>query len=194
MTMSYWFRDYVFLPLEFGSRGVRSVNVRASRNIVITMILCGLWHGPSWNFVAWGGLHGVALAAYQIYAAARPRHSSKEIRSALHLGTVGARVLTLSVVMVGWVFFGTSTLAMAVVYLWRMLTWAGDGVGLGSAFILPITALVFLVHLLVAKDRNLVEDLPSYSVSARVFTYGCLLLALTSLVPSDAVPFVYVRF
>jgi len=96
--------------------------------------------------------------------------------------------------MVGWILFGTPTTTATFRYLWRMVTWASDGVTLGSPYILPIAALVFLVHLLVNKDRNVVEELPTHSVPARVFTYACLLLALTSLVPSDAVPFVYVRF
>src|SRR5215472_4978563 len=84
VTMSTWFRDYVFLPLEFGSRGAQNPNLRASRNIVITMLLCGLWHGASWNFVAWGGLHGVALAVYQTYTCLLPRKSHQQRRTAFH--------------------------------------------------------------------------------------------------------------
>jgi alginate O-acetyltransferase complex protein AlgI len=194
VTMSTWFRDYLFLPLEMVSRRIRNANVRVARNMIITMLLCGLWHGASWNFVLWGGLHGVALAAYLIYGTRRPRQVGLGTRSSFHPATLGARALTLSVVMVGWILFGTSTLTIAFRYLWRMFTWANDGMTLGSPYILPITALVFLVHLLVNKDRNVVEELPNYSVPARVFTYACLLLALTTLVPSDAVPFVYVRF
>jgi alginate O-acetyltransferase complex protein AlgI len=194
VTMSNWFRDYVFLPLEFGSRGTRNANVRASRNIFVTMLLCGLWHGASWNFVLWGGLHGVALAVYTVYASLLRRKAQPPTRSAFHPGTLVSRALTLSVVMVGWIFFGTQTLAVAFKYLWRMVTWSRDGVALGSPYILPIAALMLVVHLLINKDRNVIEELPTYSVPARVFTYACLLLAITSLVPSEAVPFVYVHF
>jgi alginate O-acetyltransferase complex protein AlgI len=194
VTMSTWFRDYVFLPLEFGSRGTRNANVRASRNIVITMLLCGLWHGASWNFVLWGGLHGVALALYQVYASLLPRKGQRQTRSAFHLGTLVSRALTLSVVMVGWIFFGTQTLAVAFKYLWRMVTWNGDGVALGSPYILPLASLMLVAHLLINKDRNLVEEVSTYSAPARVLTYASLLLALACLVPSDAVPFAYVRF
>lgn len=194
VTMSTWFRDYVFLPLEFGSRGMRNANVRASRNIVITMLLCGLWHGASWNFVVWGGLHGVALALYQVYASLLPRKGQRQKRSAFHLGTLVSRTLTLSVVMVGWIFFGTQTLAVAFKYLWRMVTWKGDGVALGSPYILPLASLMLVAHLLINKDRNLVEEVSTYSTPARILTYAGLLLALACLVPSDAVPFAYVRF
>jgi alginate O-acetyltransferase complex protein AlgI len=194
VTLSSWLRDYVFLPLELGSRGIRTANIRASRNIVVTMLLCGLWHGASWNFVLWGGLHGVALALYLVYASVLPRQVHRGKRSALDPGTLASRALTLSVVMVGWVVFGTQTLTLAFKYLWRMMTWSSDGVALGSPYILPLTALVLLVHLFVDKDRNLVEELATYSVPTRVLTYATLLLAITSLVPSDVVPFVYVRF
>jgi alginate O-acetyltransferase complex protein AlgI len=194
VTMSSWFRDYLFLPLEMGSRALRNANIRVARNMIITMLLCGLWHGASWNFVLWGGLHGLALAAYQLYASKKPRQARQRAQWALHPGTLVARALTLSVVMMGWIVFGTSTLRIAFTYFWRMFTWASDGVPLGSSYILPLTALVFLVHLLINKDRNLIEELATYSAPVRVFSYASLLLAITSLVPSEAIPFVYVHF
>jgi alginate O-acetyltransferase complex protein AlgI len=194
VTMSNWFRDYVFLPLEVSSRGMRKANLRASRNVIITMLLCGLWHGATWNFVVWGGLHGVALAVYQVYVSLRGPQARREKRSSLHPGTLSARALTLSVVMLANVFFGTQTLSLASMYLSRMLTWSSDGVALGSPYILPLTAVVFVSHLLINKDRNLIEEVATYSVPSRVFAYASLLVALTSLVPSEAVPFVYVQF
>jgi alginate O-acetyltransferase complex protein AlgI len=194
VTMSSWFRDYVFLPLEFGSRATRNANIRASRNILITMLLCGLWHGASWNFVLWGGLHGVALALYQVYASVRRGQVRRATGSAFHPGMLVSRALTLSVVMVGWILFGTRTLPLAFNYLWRMVTWSSDGVALGSPYILPLTALVVLVHLFIDKDRNVIEEVSTYSAPARILMYATLLTALTCLVPSDAVPFAYSRF
>jgi len=194
VTMSNWFRDYVFLPLEVSSRDMRNANLRASRNVIITMLLCGLWHGASWNFVVWGGIHGVALAVYQVYGSFRRRQARRETRSALHPGTLAARGLTLSVVMLGYVFFGTQTLSLASIYLRRMLTWSSDGVALGSPYILPLTAVVFLVHLFVGKDRNVIEEMATYPVPTRALAYAILLLVLTSLVPSETVPFVYLQF
>jgi len=194
VTMSNWFRDYVFLPLEMGSREMRNTNVRIARNMVLTMLLCGLWHGAGWNFVVWGVVHGVALAVYLVYANSKPRQMGQRARWAAFPRLLGARVLTLSVVMLGWVFFGAATVRTAFTYLWRMLTGAGDGVALESSYIVPFAALMVLAHLLVNKERNLVEELPTHSVPVRVVTYACLLLAVTSLVPAEPVPFVYVQF
>lgn len=194
ITMSTWFRDYVFLPLEIRSRGMRNAYLRSSQNIIITMLLCGLWHGASWNFVLYGGVHGVALAVYQVYAGMRRRQARPGTRSAFHLGTLGARALTLSVIMLSNVLFATRTLPAAFTYLRRMLTWNSDGVSLGSPYILPLTVIVVLAHLFINKDHNIVKELPNYSVPTRVFAYGTMLFALTSLAASEAVPFVYVRF
>ena len=194
VTLSSWFRDYVFLPLELGSRGIQNAEIRASRNIVTTMLLCGLWHGASWNFVLWGGLHGVALAIYQVYATRRSRKLRAASPSFPLLRMLASRVLTLSVVMFGWIFFGTPTLSIAFRYILRLVTWSSDGVALGSPYILPLTALVFLAHLLIGKNRNVVEELASLSMPARVFAYSSLLVLITSLVPSDTAPFVYLHF
>ena len=59
MTLSRWLRDYLYIPLG-GSRGGR---LKTYRNLMITMLLGGLWHGASWTFVFWGGIHGGALSA-----------------------------------------------------------------------------------------------------------------------------------
>ena len=192
--MSTWFRDYIFLPLEVRSREMQNAKVRISRNLMITMVLCGLWHGPSWNFVVWGGLHGAALAVYQLYATLRGPQVHRQSASVFQPGKLVARALTLSVVMLSYVFFGTKTLFAAWTYLWRLLTWSRDGVSLGSPYILPLVTLVFVTHLFVNKDRNIIEELPNYSVTVRACTYAALLLILCSLVASEAVPFVYVRF
>src|ERR1700758_5018867 len=58
ITLSFWLRDYLYIPLG-GSRNGRA---RAVLNMVITMLLGGLWHGASWTFVVWGLLHGVGIA------------------------------------------------------------------------------------------------------------------------------------
>ncbi len=194
VTMSTWFRDYLFLPLEMASRGIRNANVRVARNTIITMLLCGLWHGAGWNFVLWGGLHGVALAVYQVYASRRLGRRGRARRSWVDCRVLGARALTLSVVALGWVLFGSSSVTIAFIYLWRVLTWASDGVELGSPYILPLAALVFVAHLFIDKDHNLIEDVPTYPALVRIVAYGGLLLALTSLAASEVVPFVYVQF
>src|SRR5206468_4139958 len=59
MTLSHWLRDYLYVPLGGNRRG----RLRTYANLLVTMLLGGLWHGASWTFLVWGGLHGLYLAA-----------------------------------------------------------------------------------------------------------------------------------
>jgi alginate O-acetyltransferase complex protein AlgI len=99
ISLSNWFRDYLYVPLGGNQRGER----RAYANLVIVFLLCGLWHGASWPFVLWGAWHGVFLIAERVGLGSVLRH----------LGPF-AHVYTLLAVMGGWVLFRCETLAQAV--------------------------------------------------------------------------------
>jgi D-alanyl-lipoteichoic acid acyltransferase DltB (MBOAT superfamily) len=90
MTLSRFLRDYLYIPLG-GNRGSAA---RQAFNVVATMLLGGLWHGANWTFVAWGGLHGVALAVNHIWAG-----------HGVRLPSPVAWLLTMLFVMAGWVLF-----------------------------------------------------------------------------------------
>jgi hypothetical protein len=101
--------------------------------------------------------------------------------------------LTLGVVMVGWVFFRAKSWSLAMEYLGGLATWR-NGIRLGSAYILPLTALVFVAHLLVNKDRNWAQEISEWPAPVRIAVYSTMGLLLSLLVPADAVPFVYFQF
>jgi len=107
ISLSAWLRDYLYIPLG----GNRKGPLRTHVNLILTMLLGGLWHGASWNFLVWGGLHGGCLAAERAVGT-RPSRSS------------AARFVRLAstflIVLVGWVFFRASTLSAAVGYLKTM--------------------------------------------------------------------------
>ena len=90
MTLSRFLRDYLYIPLG-GNRGTAA---RQAVNVVATMLLGGLWHGANWTFVAWGGLHGRALAVNHVWAA-----------RGFRLPRPAAWLLTLLFVMACWVLF-----------------------------------------------------------------------------------------
>jgi alginate O-acetyltransferase complex protein AlgI len=111
ISLSTWFRDYVYVPLG----GSRRSAPRTYVNLVIVFFLCGLWHGASWTFVVWGLFHGLFLAVERLGLAAALRRIARPLR----------HVYLLTVVMTGWVFFRAETLAGAVSMLRAM---AGFGV------------------------------------------------------------------
>jgi alginate O-acetyltransferase complex protein AlgI len=107
MTMSNWFRDFVYIPLG----GNRVSPRRTYLNLWVVFFLCGLWHGAAWTFVAWGLWHGLLLVAER-WGKERFDWSSKGI-----LGTT----LTFLLVLIGWVPFRADSLSAATMFISRML-------------------------------------------------------------------------
>lgn len=105
ISLSSWFRDYVFYPLERARRGKHAL--LQYTNVLVVFVLTGLWHGVTWNFLAWGALHGLAVAL----ETGPFGRWLKKLWSPLQV------VYTLVVVMTGWVFFRSPNLAFALRYL-----------------------------------------------------------------------------
>lgn len=104
ITLSRWLRDYLYIPLGGNRKGAG----RTYANLMITMLLGGLWHGASWNFVIWGGLHGGYLA-FERGILGRLR-----MWNAAHPLATGLRVLvTFHLVCIAWVFFRSHGLAQS---------------------------------------------------------------------------------
>ena len=107
ISLSTWLREYLYIPLG-GNRGTLS---RTYANLVITMLLGGLWHGASWNFVIWGSLHGGMLAIERRRGREGFYHNlPRPLRIAI----------TFTIVLLGWVFFRAADLPRAVAYLGSM--------------------------------------------------------------------------
>ncbi|MDR1570996.1 MAG: MBOAT family protein [Clostridiales Family XIII bacterium] len=101
VSLSTWFRDYVYIPLG----GSRCGRWRYRRNVMATFLLSGLWHGAGWTFVAWGGLHGIYLAAEDALGRLLPA-PPREARGAAALAAASGRVLlTFLLACFAWVFF-----------------------------------------------------------------------------------------
>jgi alginate O-acetyltransferase complex protein AlgI len=194
ITLSQWFRDYLFLPLEIATRSNPSPMLRVSLNMMATMLLCGLWHGPSWPFVIWGGIHGAGLTIHRLWTTWNPLSSLKDSRGFQFVWTGVSHGLTLGLVVLSMIFFRSQTVSGAAVYFHRLFVWSPDGVRLISPYILAAVAGVFLVHLLVNKDRNFAEELPRMSLVPRIIGYASLLWLLVVLGATDASPFIYFQF
>ena len=131
MSFSSWLRDYLFLPVtSWLSRRITSDRVLLIRTdfflylcgTSVTMLVCGLWHGASWTFIVWGGLHGLYLVSSQ--ATRKIRSAARRVlgvrRQQSFLG--GIRVLcTFSLICVAWIFFRASTLADGWYVAWQIL-------------------------------------------------------------------------
>jgi D-alanyl-lipoteichoic acid acyltransferase DltB (MBOAT superfamily) len=107
ISLSSWLRDYLYKPLG-GSRGS---SLATYRNLMITMVLGGLWHGASWNFVLWGALHGGALAVTRMWQRWRARSAGvlEEMRTSGVVAQALATIATFHFVCFAWIFFRAPT-------------------------------------------------------------------------------------
>jgi D-alanyl-lipoteichoic acid acyltransferase DltB (MBOAT superfamily) len=188
ISLSTWLRDYLYVPLG----GNRKGPVRTYFNLIVTMVLGGLWHGANWTFVAWGTMHGVALALHRLFtrgADGKPKPASA------HWLTRGLGVfVTFHFVCAAWVFFRASSFAQAETLFIRLfegsthvpnLPWqvvAVLGVGLASHWTperwFDATLRTF-------------ADLPA---PLQGLALGYMALILQGMLSAEVVPFVYFQF
>ena len=193
ITLSSWFRDYLYIPLGGNRRG----RAREARNLVLVFFLCGLWHGASWTFVVWGLYHGGFLV---LERGLRDRPWLRAVRPLGH-------VYALLAIVVGWVIFRAPDLPRALGMLRAMA-------GLGAARALALPALPGLPGL---HDRGVVLALllaaifscpvlpwlaarrplafPRLGAAAEVAgLFALLVAACTQVAAATYNPFIYYRF
>jgi len=119
MTLSNWLRDYLYIALG-GSRTDAAWKIQ--RNLALTMLLGGLWHGASWNFIIWGGIHGAALAINRWF---ETTSLPKVITIPLRWPPL-AWLVTMSTVFAAWVFFRASSFGEAITILEKIVSPASN--------------------------------------------------------------------
>jgi D-alanyl-lipoteichoic acid acyltransferase DltB (MBOAT superfamily) len=187
MTLSRWLRDYLYIPLG-GNRGGRLLTYR---NLMLTMLIGGLWHGAGWTFVVWGGIHGTALVVERWWRE-RPGFVERpwtRRRRAWH------RFWTFQVVCFAWIFFRSDSFADAwdlIVRLFTawgepspLVTWgvlAAIAVGIGSQYLprrLPLQVMARFSRL---------------PVPAQAVVLSVALLVVHAMGPEGVAPFIYFQF
>jgi len=149
ISLSSWLRDYLYIPLGGNRFGL----TRQMRNLVITMLLGGIWHGASWNFVFWGAAHGTFLAIERFWQARRGASNKAEDRSIgfLALGWL----LTQTIVLLCWIPFRAKTLTDSLTILSGILSWRA------STSVAPLAIPVALLVLPIFCDTVFVRLLRS---------------------------------
>ena len=158
ISPSTWFRDYVYIPLG----GNRLTPLRTSVNIFLVFLVCGLWHGASWNFVVWGGLHGIYLIAGRLTAPLRGK-----IRRALRISEDNPFLAayqistTFTLVLLGWIFFRAETLPDALLILGKICTAETLSLQGLSNYVIALDRPEFLVSLVAISALLLLECIHS---------------------------------
>ena len=184
MSLSRWLRDYLYISLG----GNRHGRLMTYRNLMLTMLLGGLWHGASWNFVVWGGYHGALLSVEKMFGG---KKRAEQGRWTLFYPIQA--IVTFALVMVGWVFFRAANFHDSLYVLQQMF--AGP---IGSMFLMRWQIGLALITLLLAVLEEKMEWFERVAIGP-AWAYGAvcavLLLSVELLgYTESAVPFVYFQF
>jgi len=192
ISLSEWLRDYLYIPLG-GNRGGRW---RTDRNLMITMLLGGLWHGASWTFVFWGFYHGALLVLHRWVSLVWPNGWAVSSIWGRRFSTVFRTVGFFTLVCVGWVFFRAETMEQALKILWVCISFESvRRTGLGMAARTVFWCLLPLVPILWAQYK---EDDPVAILSVAWWTrsvlYFMMYLAIVTYGVVGGKAFIYFQF
>ena len=187
ISLSSWLRDYLYISLGGNRRGA----FRTYVNLMLTMLIGGLWHGAAWTFVIWGGLHGLYLS---IERAIRERFSYRPTMTTPAKFIYG--LVTLFFVVIAWVWFRSPDVATAISVFAKLFVPedVAHSAAFGAAQALSIGAFVVVVavHWLM-RERSLVADARRVPRPLLGVALG-ILLALIILSPGDNHAFIYFQF
>jgi alginate O-acetyltransferase complex protein AlgI len=187
ISLSNWLRDYLYIPLG----GNRKGSLRTYFNLIVVMLLGGLWHGASWNFVVWGGLHGIGLSIHRIWSQ-RNKKANLDKQPSWLMSLISWWV-TLIFVCTLWVFFRSPNFATSWIVIEKMygftdlsgVTWIATGFLLA----LPICLIAEwgTLRLRLGKKLNLNRFFD-------LFVLFFISLSLFLLAPENPAPFIYFQF
>jgi len=204
ITLSTWLRDYLYIPLG----GNRKSNIRTYLNLMITMLLGGLWHGASWNFVIWGGLHGIFLCIERLLRNLTTRHKTPVHESEVILRAtilpVASRnltnfllaLLTFLLINITWVFFRAKDFGSAMLMLLCMAGIIDQGPKMLST---PDMLKVGIVTVGLITTHWLMRDRDLRQVFSRLpwWLWGiiwAIMLILVALTQKSTSSFIYFQF
>jgi len=190
MTLSRWLRDYLYIPLG----GSRKGTARTYVNLMLTMLLGGLWHGAAWHFVVWGGLHGVYLAVGQWKRERRRVGVLAEPPETL-VADIARWAMTFTLVCIGWALFRADSVGTALMLLGRTF----DGWTTPTTLVTPIVLLWIGIGLATQfaprrPGRLLRRRLAGLAPVPLGLVAATALFVITTLGPRGVAPFIYFQF
>ena len=185
ISLSTWLRDYLYRPLG-GNRGGR---LSTYRNLLLTMLLGGLWHGAAWKFIAWGALHGGGLAVERML---EPWIGRRALSPA---AKIIATLIVFHFVCLAWIFFRAEDFAVASLYIGGLASGWGEGVQQAGPFVVALIAIglagQFTPDALFDRVVLAFARVPSWGLGAIA---GIVVAMINALGPEGVAPFIYFRF
>lgn len=194
ISLSTWLKDYLYIPLG----GNRKGKFRSYINLLITMLLGGLWHGAAWQFILWGGMHGVALVLHKLFMRLFPKAKPTGHNMKWGWRLLGV-VLTFNFVVFTFIFFRAKDMQTAVALLRAIATnFHPEVFGqfvLGYRMVFALIVLGYVLHFLPRKfvratNRTIVRS----PLLVQLFLFVVLLFTVFQFKSADVQPFIYFQF
>jgi alginate O-acetyltransferase complex protein AlgI len=185
ISLSTWLRDYLYKPLG----GNRHGRWKTYRNLMLTMLLGGLWHGAAWKFIAWGALHGGGLAVERMLEPWLGR------RSLSPAGKLVATIVVFHFVCLAWIFFRAEDFAVAQLYIAGLGRGWAAGMQQAGPLMVALIAIglagQFMPDSLFESLAAAFERTPAWGLGAAA---GIIVAVINALGPEGVAPFIYFRF
>jgi D-alanyl-lipoteichoic acid acyltransferase DltB (MBOAT superfamily) len=199
ISLSSWLRDYLYIPLG----GNRKGKVRTYVNLIITMLLGGLWHGAALRFILWGAIHGVALAIDKLFMRMSMRASATRLKANGAGRPIWRRIIgvifTFHLVCFAWIFFRADTMEKVGRMLTQIFTQFEPGIfpqlvsGYRLIFLLMITG--YAIHFMPEKvDRAIQKKITRMPLWAKAALLSIAIFVVIQMRSAEIVPFIYFQF
>ena len=191
ISLSSWFRDYVYIPLGGSRRG----EARTYINLMIVWLLTGIWHGANYTFVVWGLLYGILLMIEKVICA------HKAIRKQSLIQRIAGRIYTMIVVTLAWVIFRSDSINDAVIYILGMFG-RGSGKLVDRVFVaylkqnicFYIPAIIGCMPILESLEIKFGEKNPIYNVAFGATVLAGFVISVSYIINNGYNPFIYFNF
>ncbi len=188
ITLSTWLRDYLYIPLG-GSRGGEA---KTLRNLMLTMLLGGLWHGAAWHFVAWGAYHGLLLAVHRVIERIRGPARPEAGRRAGHALRI---IFFFQLTCLGWLIFRVEDLPQLGRMLHALVSdWSIAGITRGQVAQFALCAIPFTLFEIHQATSGRMEPWTRWPLAGRVACYVALFYAIVLIGAPETNAFLYFQF
>ncbi|WP_242839442.1 MBOAT family O-acyltransferase [Butyrivibrio sp. NC2002] len=183
ISLSSWFRDYVYIPLG----GNRKGRIRTYVNLWTVFLLTGIWHGAAWQFIIWGLYHGLFMFIERLGLGKLLKRVPKVI----------GHVYALVIVVIGWVFFRADNISIAVNYIQNMFAFRFDNFAVESVVMKLNTWYCFMLMVAVVLACPIYRKITNYKIPQVISYAGYLVLFALGIIYLSGLsynPFIYVKF